>query len=158
MKATLPELALSLAVSACLAAAPLRAQERVAALEQASADTIVEHCLAHAAGAGHDVVVAVFDQGGNLVAFKRGGAAPAAAAVAQWKGRSAAVYRTSTRETGSWNVPAAPMIATIEGGVPLFTADGAVAGGVGVSGAPPEFDAACGEIGARAAGLRVTHP
>src|SRR5690606_40621917 len=83
--------------------------------------------------AGHEVAVAGYDQSGELLSFARGQASPAAAEVARWKGRSAAVFRRSTLETADWNLPTVPMIATIEGGVPLFTADGAPVGGVGVS-------------------------
>ncbi|MEZ0471606.1 heme-binding protein [Luteimonas salinilitoris] len=76
--------------------------------------------------------------------------------MAQWKGRSAAIYRRSTRETAAWNVPTAPMIAAMEGGVPLFARDGTAIGGVGVSGAPSEFDAECGTRAAEAASLAVS--
>ncbi|AKC88443.1 hypothetical protein WQ53_15405 [Pseudoxanthomonas suwonensis] len=114
------------------------------------------HCLAHAERAGHIVAVAVFDHSGELVSFAKDRAKPGTAAVAQWKGRSAAVYLNSTLETGSWNVPTAPMIATIEGGVPLFTRDGIGIGGVGVSGAPSAFDAECATRAAEAAGLAVS--
>lgn len=155
MKTILP--ALVLAASA-IASAPLSAQVTATVLDYATADAITERCLAHAREAGHPVAVAVFDQSGELLSFARGQTSPATAAVAQWKGRSAAIYRRSTLETGTWNVPTAPMIATVEGGVPLFTTDGVAVGGVGVSGAPSEFDAQCGTIAAEAAGLRVTRP
>jgi uncharacterized protein GlcG (DUF336 family) len=127
-------------------------------LDFKTADAIRDHCLAHAARAGQAVAIAIFDDGGDLVNFANHGASPAAAAVAQWKGRSAAVYRRSTRETATWNAPTAPMIATMEGGVPLFARDGTAIGGVGVSGASSEFDAGCGTRAAEAAGLLVSRP
>jgi glc operon protein GlcG len=127
-------------------------------LDFKTADAIRDHCLANAAQAGLSVAIAVFDDGGDLVTFANHGASPAAAALAQWKGRSAAVYRRSTRETATWNAPTAPMIATMEGGVPLFARDGTAIGGVGVSGASSEFDAACGTRAAEAASLLVTRP
>jgi len=144
----------TLLVSAALAvptATP--AQSLRPALDFATADAIRDHCLAHAARAGHAVAVAVFDQGGDLLSFANDGASPATGAVAQWKGRSAAIYRVSTATTGAWNVPTAPMIATVEGGVPLYTAGGVGIGGVGVSGAPPRFDAECGARAAESVGL-----
>ncbi|WP_149193077.1 GlcG/HbpS family heme-binding protein [Luteimonas suaedae] len=133
-----------------------QAQTARPVLDFATADAIRDHCLARAGQAGHAVAVAVFDDGGDLVSFANHGASPAAAAVAQWKGRSAAIYRRSTRETASWNVPTAPMIAAMEGGVPLFARDGTAIGGVGVSGASSDFDAECGTRAAEAASLMVS--
>lgn len=141
------------------ASAVVVAQESRAVLQSATADAIRDHCLARAASAGFPVAVAVFDHGGDLVSFGRhDGATPATGAVAQWKGRSAAVYLNPSAATGTWNMPTAPMIATIEGGVPLFTRQGTGIGGVGVSGAAPEFDAECGTLAAQAAGLAVAPP
>jgi glc operon protein GlcG len=151
-------LALTVAALAGLATPAAEAQTLTATLDFATADTIRDRCLAHAGRAGVTVAVAVFDQGGNLVSFARDRTTPAAAEMALWKGRSAAIYLASTRETGTWNMATAPLVATVEGGVPLFTRDGVGIGGVGVSGAPPEFDAECGAAGAEAAGLRVTPP
>ena len=127
-------------------------------LDFKTADAIRDHCLANAGKAGHAVAVAVFDDGGDLVSYSNHGASPAAAAVAQWKGRSAAVYRRSTRETATWNAPTAPMISTMEGGMPLFARDGTPIGGVGVSGASSEFDAECGSRAAEAAGVLASRP
>src|SRR5690606_30580117 len=111
-----------LTASTLLCASPaVAAQDSRAVLQAATADAIRDHCLARAAGAGVPVAVAVFDHGGDLVSFGRhDGTTPATGAVAQWKGRSAAVYLNPTAVTGTWNVPTAPMIATAEGGVPLF--------------------------------------
>ena len=139
---------------ACTSVSPAGAQQSRLVLEPRTADAIVARCIAHARDAGQSVAVAVFDHSGELVSFSNHGAAPGAAAVAQWKGRSAAVYRRSTRETGGWNVPTAPMISTIEGGVPLFAGDVPL-GGVGVSGAPSAFDAECATVAAEATGLSV---
>jgi len=149
-----------LTASTLLCASPaVAAQDSRAVLQAATADAIRDHCLARAAGAGVPVAVAVFDHGGDLVSFGRhDGTTPATGAVAQWKGRSAAVYLNPTAVTGTWNVPTAPMIATAEGGVPLFTTDGTGIGGDGVSGAPPELDADCATLAAEAAGLAVAPP
>ena len=141
-----------------LASAGAQAQTMRPFLDFKTADAIRDHCMANAGQAGHAVAVAVFDDGGDLVSFSNHGASPAAAALAQWKGRSAAVYRSSTRDTATWNTPAAPMIATMEGGVPLFTRDGTAIGGVGVSGASSQFDTECGTRAAEAAGLLVSPP
>lgn len=138
------------------ASAVVVAQESRAVLQSATADAIRDHCLARAASAGFPVAVAVFDHGGDLVSFARDAGRPAVGAVARWKGLSAAVYLRPTVETGTWNMATAPMLATAEGGVPLFTRDGVGIGGVGVSGAPSEFDAGCATAAAEAVGLAVS--
>jgi uncharacterized protein GlcG (DUF336 family) len=153
-----PIVASLVTTAALIASAGSQAQTMRPFLDFKTADAIREHCLANAGQAGHAVAVAVFDDGGDLVSFSNHGASPAAAAVAQWKGRSAAVYRRSSRETASWNAPTTPMIATMEGGMPLFARDGTAIGGVGVSGASSEFDAECGTRAAEAAGLLVARP
>jgi glc operon protein GlcG len=153
-----PILASLVTTAALFVSTELQAQTMRPFLDFKTADALREHCLANAKQAGHAVAVAVFDDGGDLVSYSNHGASPAAAAVAQWKGRSAAIYRRSTRETASWNVPTAPMIAAMEGGMPLFAPDGTAIGGIGVSGASSEFDAECGSQAAAAAGLLVLRP
>jgi glc operon protein GlcG len=153
-----PILAILVATLALFASAGLQAQTMRPFLDFKTADAIRDHCLANAGKAGHAVAVAVFDDGGDLVSYSNHGASPAAAALAQWKGRSAAVYRSSTRETADWNAPTAPMISTMEGGMPLFARDGTPIGGVGVSGASSEFDAECGTRAAEAAGVLASRP
>jgi uncharacterized protein GlcG (DUF336 family) len=144
------------AVAIASASAGTLAQDLYPRLGFDTADAIRDHCLAQARRAGHAVAVAVFDHGGDLVSFGRDAGRPAVGAVARWKGLSAAVYLRPTVETGTWNMDTAPMIATAEGGVPLFTRDGVGIGGVGVSGAPSAFDAQCGTLAAEAAGLAVS--
>jgi glc operon protein GlcG len=52
---------------------------------------------------------------------------------------------------------AAPHVVTVGGGIAVFSADGRTRiGGVGVSGEPPEDDAACAVAGIAAAGLKST--
>ena len=147
-----------IALATLLVSAGSQAQTMRPFLDFKTADAIRDHCLAHAGQAGQAVAVAVFDGSGDLVSFSNHGASPAAAALAQWKGRSAAVYQASTRDTATWNTPTAPMIATMEGGVPLFTHDGKAIGGVGVSGASSEFGIQCGTRAAEAANLLVSRP
>ena len=128
-------------------------------IDLATAALIRDHCLKSGAEAGHAMAIAVFDTGGELITYaKADGASTATGAVAQWKGKSAAVYRFSTEETGGWGVPTAPMIATVRGGFPVFTKTGEIIGGVGVSGAPSTFDAACASDAVKAAGLLTAAP
>jgi uncharacterized protein GlcG (DUF336 family) len=110
-----------------------------------------------AAEKGFALGVAVFDNTGRLIAFaKMDGASTGAAELAQWKGKSAAVYGFPTSETAKWNGYSAPDMATFEGGVPFYGQDGTQLGGVGVSGAESKDDVACGLAGVAAAGLRGT--
>lgn len=150
--------AVAICIGGAFVAGGAGAQTLRPALDPATADAIRDHCLAHAREAKQGIAVAVFDQGGQLLSFANHGATPAAGEIAQWKGRSAATYRQATRDTATWNMATAPLIATAEGGVPLFTKEGAPLGGVGVSGAPSAFDAECGTGAAAAAGLLVSPP
>lgn len=112
-------------------------------------------CLEHARKSNYDVSIAIYDQGGILLSFvQTDGAVPGVGEVARWKGISSAFYRTATAETAKWNVPNAPKIATIQGGLPIFSQDGKPLGGIGVSGAPAEFDEECAALATQAAGLR----
>lgn len=111
-------------------------------------------CMQEARKAKHDIAIAIFNDSGVLLSFvKADEASSAAGAVARWKGRSAALYQTSTAETANWNVPTAPSIATVQGGVPIFTAKGTPIGGIGVSGGPPPFDEHCGALAIQSVGL-----
>lgn len=112
-------------------------------------------CLEHARKSKQDVAIAIYDQGGILLSFTQtDGAAPATGEVARWKGTSAAYYRLATAKTAEWGIPALPKIAIVQGGLPIFSADGKPLGGIGVSGAPPEFDEECAALATQAAGLR----
>lgn len=143
------------AATICIASVSAQAQVMRPVLDFATADAMRKHCLAHARKTGYAVAVAVFDHGGELISFANDGASPSSSALAKWKGRSAAIYRHSTAQTATWNVPTAPSISTVEGGVPLFTREGIGIGGIGVSGAPSTFDAECATRAAEAAKLRV---
>lgn len=128
-------------------------------LDAASAGAIVDACQAWAVE--HDVrlTIAVFDQGANLQALQRmDGAILASLDIAQWKGRTAANLGRTTRELGEAAIdrPAiysVPDLATLQGGVPILTAEGVLIGGVGASGASSAVDEACAMAGIEAAGL-----
>lgn len=141
-----------------LGASPLfsQAQTPRPALDLATAESIRDNCIARAQEANIKVAVAVFDRGGNLVSYSRmDEIATAIGDVALWKGKSAAVYLTASAETGRWNVPTAPHIATVGGGVPIFDSHGVGLGGVGVSGGSVDFDTECATKAVEAANLRV---
>lgn len=134
--------------------APLAAQTARPMLDYSSAATIRDACVAWAGQRDMTIAVAVFDESGKLLAFAHmDGAASAVGEFAQWKGRSAATIHVASAETANWgNGP--PGLATWEGGLPVFSADGVPLGGVGVSGAASADDVACARAGIVAAGLR----
>ncbi|MFC3102104.1 heme-binding protein [Altererythrobacter lauratis] len=139
---------------------PVAAQTLRPVLDYANAATIRDTCLAFAAERGLNVAIAVYDAAGRLMAYAHMDGAPTAVGdYAQWKGRSAATIHVASKDTANWGPGAPPPgLATWEGGVPFFTADGSPLGGVGVSGASSAEDSACGEAGIAAAGLLSQRP
>ena len=137
-------------------AGPAGAQTARPMLDYASAAKIRDGCVAWATERKLAVAVAVFDERGTLMAYALMDGAPSAVGgYAQWKGRSAATIHVASAETANWGRGPAEL-ATWEGGTPVFSAGGAPLGGVGVSGAESAEDAACGQAGIAAAGLRNT--
>lgn len=151
LMATIPLMAISL-----LPAASATAATKVTALTLNDIQKMNAKCMEHARKANYDVAIAIYDQGGVLLSFTQAdGSSPARGEVARWKGLSSAYYRVATGKTAEWNVPTAPKIATIKGGLPIFSTDGNPLGGIGVSGAPSEFDEECAALATQAvAGLR----
>lgn len=146
---------------ACLAAVSISAPAQTVrpVLTYENAAKIRDGCLAFAREKKFDMAIAVHDEAGRLLTFARmDGASTAVSDVAVWKSRSAATYRFATAETAKWNAPNMPAIATIGGGVAVFSARGEALGAIGVSGAAAEDDIACAEAGIRAAGLRPARP
>jgi len=138
-----------------LATASVSADTKKSALQLSDIQKMNDKCLGHARKANYDVSIAIYDQGGILLSFvQTDGAAPAVGEVARWKGTSAAYYRVATSKTAEWGIPNAPKIATVQGGLPIFSPDGKPLGGIGVSGAPSEFDEECAAHATKAAGLR----
>ena len=149
-------IAASLAIA--VLAGPASAQTARPMLDYASAAKIRDGCLAWASERKLAVAIAVYDERGTLLAFAlMDGAATAVGGYAQWKGRSAATIHVASAETANWGRGPAEL-ATWEGGTPVFAADGAPLGGVGVSGAESSEDAACGKAGIAAAGLKDAKP
>lgn len=134
--------------------ASVHAQELKPVLNFSTAQKIIQGCLAFADSAKLNMAIAVYDANAQLVAFARmDGSSVATAKVAQWKGLSAASYQFSTEQTSKWNVPTAPDISVATGGLPVFTKEGAILGGVGVSGSAASVDARCAEAGIKYAGM-----
>jgi len=135
---------------------PIAAQTPRPMLDYASAATIRDTCVAWAKERNLAVAIAVFDESGKLLAFAHmDGAASAVGDFAQWKGRSAATIHVASAVTAEWG-RGPPGLATWEGGLPVFSAQGVALGGVGVSGAESAEDVACAKAGIVAAGLKET--
>ncbi len=138
--------------SSCIHA--LKAQTLKPYLNYHTAKKIMEGCIAYADSNKLNTAVAIYNTDGQLILFaKMDGTSIGSAKVAQWKGLSAATYQFSTEETAKWNVPAAPGIATVPGGLVIKTQEGYIVGGIGVSGAASSVDVKCAEAGLKAAGL-----
>jgi glc operon protein GlcG len=132
----------------------LHAQQSKPSLDFSTAKKIIDRCIAYADSSKLNMAIAIYDANGQLIHFvKMDGASVGVAKAAQWKGLSAAIYQFSTQETGKWNVPNAPDIATVPGGLPIKTKEGYTIGGIGVSGAASSVDVKCAEAGLKAAGL-----
>ena len=112
--------------------------------------------LAHAAGLGVRVSVAVVDGAGMEVVVSRADSAPGfTAGIARTKAATATAFQRPSGELRDVQERRPEVLemagvqlgfrpTTLGGGLPVLR-DGAVVGGVGVSGATPEQDTACAE-------------
>ncbi len=142
--------------SLTLTAQPLDAQTARPMLDYETAAKVRDGCLAWAQEHKLAVAIAVYDETGRLLTFaKMDGAPTAVADFAMWKGKSAATIHVASKETAQWGA-GPPILSTWEGGTPIFTPGGEALGGVGVSGAEGNEDAACGQAGVAAAGMANT--
>ena len=135
-------------------ALPVAAQTSRPQMDLETARKMQDGCLNFARDRKLKVAVAVYDYAGLLVSFALMDGTPTAVAeVAHWKAKSAATVQISSEETGKWNIPGVPGIATVGGAVPLFDASWNALGGIGVSGASVEDDIACAKAGIAASGV-----
>lgn len=99
---------------------------------------------------GTKMNIAVVDRGGNLVAFAReDGAWVGSVDIAIKKAKTATFFDMETHEIGKLSQPGGSLygiehsnngLITFPGGIPLTAPDGAILGGVGVSGSGVEND------------------
>jgi glc operon protein GlcG len=151
---------LSLAVLGLGFAVPATsAQTSRPSLDAASASAIIAGCQAWSAQHNMPLTVAVFDQSTNLQALLRmDGALLVSLDIAQSKARTAASLGESTGSlaqyaVGDPGIYHVPGLSTLQGGVPIFTSEGVLIGGVGASGGSGAEDEACAIAGVEAAGL-----
>lgn len=126
-------------------------------LSHADAQIIIEGVYAKATELGVAMCIAVVDESGFLIAFKRmDGGKPMSTTLAQDKAHTAAISHRSTAFYNERNVPgellfgihmaAQGRFSTVGGGIPVELG-GVIVGAVGLSGGAPEQDIACGEAG-----------
>ncbi len=152
-----PRIAAGLICGLMALAVPASAQTARPMLDYATAAKIRDGCLAYARDRQDAVAIAIFDDEGRMLSFDQmDGVVNIAGELAQWKARAALNYRVSTETMSKWADRAIPGTANLPGGVPLFTADGAPLGAVGVSGSHANGDLACAKAGVAAAGLVET--
>jgi glc operon protein GlcG len=115
-------------------------------LTVAEATRILDAARAEAEKNQWAVTIAVVDDGGHPLALLRlDGCAPIGAYIAPEKARTAALGRRESKQYedmingGRTAFLSAPLVATLEGGVPIVV-DGQVVGAVGVSGVKPDQD------------------
>jgi glc operon protein GlcG len=148
-------LLMGLASLAAPAAIPASAQTPRPQMDLDTAQRMQDGCLSFARERKLKVAIAIYDYAGRLVSFAHMDGTPTAVAeVAHWKAKSAATVQISSEETGKWNLPGVPGIATVGGAVPLFDASWNALGGIGVSGASVEDDIACAKAGITASGVK----
>ncbi|MGO1119283.1 GlcG/HbpS family heme-binding protein [Rhodovibrionaceae bacterium A322] len=135
-------------------------------LTLAQANTIIEAALAKGADLNlNPLTVAVLDAGGHLIALSRqDGASPLRPKVAQGKANGAIATGMSSRKLferaqeqayfiQSLNGLADGSLVPVPGGVLIRDANGAVMGGVGITGDTSDNDETCAVAGIEAAGL-----
>jgi uncharacterized protein GlcG (DUF336 family) len=127
-------------------------EERTVAphLTLTEAQHVLESALAKADEIAQPMNVAVVDGGGHLLAFARqDGAILGSIDIAIGKARTAVLFKMTTEELGKAAAPGASLygievtnggLVIFGGGIPLPTADGDIAGGVGVSAGTVEQD------------------
>ena len=126
-------------------------------LSAEDADILIEGAEREALKIGVPMCIAVVDESGNLIAFRRmDGGKILSVSLSQDKGFTAAVSRKSTQTYNEACIPgqlafgihtsAGGRFSTVGGGVPVEI-DGTVVGGIGISGGMPEQDIQCANAG-----------
>jgi uncharacterized protein GlcG (DUF336 family) len=142
-------------VAVAILAAPAGAQTARPMLDYATAAKMRDACVAYARAHQTSVAIAIYDDEGRLITYDvMDGVVNVAGELAQWKARAAVGYRVSTADMANWGAAGVPGVATMPGGVPLFTADGTALGAIGVSGGSQGSDLPCAQAAIAAVGLR----
>ncbi|MCQ8185590.1 GlcG/HbpS family heme-binding protein [Parvularcula maris] len=148
-----------------MTAALLLTQQPAMRLSEESAQEILTGCRAFAEENELTIAIAVLDDRLSMLAYRRMDSlreGPAKLAVR--KAEYAAEWGSETRRLADavgegrlgWAFTSGGP--PIEGGVPVYTSEGVLLGGVGVSGASAADDALCAKAGIERAGLKPARP
>jgi uncharacterized protein GlcG (DUF336 family) len=125
-------------------------------LSLAEAKKVAAAASAKANAEGWTVVIAIHDNGGNLIYLERAdGTQLGSIVVAQEKSRTALMFKRPTKMiedtvlSGRVNMMSLAGITSVEGGVPLVV-DGEIVGSIGVSGVQSSQDGQVAAAGAAA--------
>ncbi|WP_103926072.1 GlcG/HbpS family heme-binding protein [Algoriphagus boritolerans] len=125
-------------------------------LTAADAERITAAAEAKATAEGWNVVIAILDEGGNLLSLKRmDGVQIGSIDVAQAKAKSAVFFKRPTKVfeeamkgEGGARIATLPNAVGVEGGLPIFK-DGIIVGSIGVSGVTSAQDGIIAEAGVK---------
>jgi uncharacterized protein GlcG (DUF336 family) len=141
-------------MSALLRCGTVSAQEMKPFLTLKTAKAMAEAADKKASDMGIKVHIAIVDDGGNLKYYLRQNGAPLVAEkISQMKAFTAVAMEKSTAEVGDISKAETPGIELVPnlikfgGGLPITNSKGQILGGIGVSGASKEDDAACAQAG-----------
>jgi uncharacterized protein GlcG (DUF336 family) len=141
-------------VPALLLCATMSAQDMKPFLTLKTAKAMAEAADKKASDMGIKVHIAIVDDGGNLKYYLRQDGAPLVAEkISQMKAFTAVAMEKSTAEVGEISKAETPGIELVPnlikfgGGIPIRNSKGQILGGIGVSGASKEDDAACAQAG-----------
>jgi glc operon protein GlcG len=141
-------------VTALLRCATASAQDMKPFLTLKTAKAMADAADKKASDMGIKVHIAIVDDGGNLKYYLRQDGAPLVAEkISQMKAFTAVAMEKSTAEVGDISKAETPGIELVPnlikfgGGIPIKNSKGEILGGIGVSGASKEDDAACAQAG-----------
>lgn len=141
-------------VTALLSCGVASAQDMKPFLTLKTAKAMADAADKKAAEMGIKVHIAIVDDGGNLKYYLRQDGAPLVAEkISQMKAFTAVAMEKSTAEVGEISKAETPGIELVPnlikfgGGIPIKNSKGQILGGIGVSGASKEDDAACAQAG-----------
>lgn len=125
-------------------------------LTLADAERITTAAEVKAKAEGWNVVIAILDDGGNLISLKRmDGVQVGSVDVALGKAKTAVFFKRSSKvfedimkTEGGSRIATLPNAVAIEGGLPLFK-DGIIVGAIGVSGVTSAQDGIIAEAGVK---------
>jgi len=141
-------------VTALLRCTTASAQDMKPFLTLKTAKAMADAADKKASDMGIKVHISIVDDGGNLKYYLRQDGAPLVAEkISQMKDFTAVAMEKSTAEVGEISTAETPGIELVPnlikfgGGIPIKNSKGEILGGIGVSGASKEDDAACAQAG-----------